>query len=217
MTTNPTKVKIIDAARVLFADRGFDGTSVRDIAKAADVNLAAINYHFKNKENLYLSIFMSDCENLETDISSLFEEGITTSEFAWNLYELFIDRGDTLMNNFKLMLTSSVSVPTEYFKDDENFGPPGQETLLKVISQDVGDKVAVEAKLWAVHAIFTFVVHNGLMMSTSFMKERVARLKVLSPDAKKNSITALVRSVLNEIKNNPEGWEGTNFCQTSDT
>jgi AcrR family transcriptional regulator len=47
-----TKVKILDAAEKLFGMNGFDGTSLRDITTAADVNLAAINYHFQSKDCL---------------------------------------------------------------------------------------------------------------------------------------------------------------------
>ena len=44
-----TKEKILDAAERLFAERGFDATSLRSITAAAGVNLAAIHYHFKTK------------------------------------------------------------------------------------------------------------------------------------------------------------------------
>lgn len=47
-----TKVKILDAAENLFGMKGFDATSLRDITAAADVNLAAINYHFQSKDSL---------------------------------------------------------------------------------------------------------------------------------------------------------------------
>ena len=47
-----TKVRILDAAEKLFGMNGFDGTSLRDITTAAEVNLAAINYHFQSKDSL---------------------------------------------------------------------------------------------------------------------------------------------------------------------
>src|SRR5512135_2732780 len=47
-----TKGKILDAAEKLFGMNGFDATSLRDITTAADVNLAAINYHFQSKDSL---------------------------------------------------------------------------------------------------------------------------------------------------------------------
>ena len=47
-----TKEKILGAAERLFAERGFDATSLRAITAAAGVNLASIHYHFRTKETL---------------------------------------------------------------------------------------------------------------------------------------------------------------------
>ena len=51
-----TRNSILKAAVALFAERGYDGTSVRAIVSKARVNQAAINYHFKGKEGLYLEV-----------------------------------------------------------------------------------------------------------------------------------------------------------------
>ena len=65
MSKIDTKNRILDAAEVLFAERGFADTSLRLITSEADVNLASVNYHFGSKKELiqavldrYLSIFM---------------------------------------------------------------------------------------------------------------------------------------------------------------
>src|ERR1700724_3076730 len=47
-----TKTRILDAAEKLFGEKGFDTTSLRDITAEADVNLAAVNYHFQSKDSL---------------------------------------------------------------------------------------------------------------------------------------------------------------------
>ncbi|MEP7352114.1 MAG: TetR family transcriptional regulator [Acidobacteriota bacterium] len=47
-----TKSKILDAAEKLFSIKGFQETSLRDITAEADVNLAAVNYHFQSKDSL---------------------------------------------------------------------------------------------------------------------------------------------------------------------
>jgi AcrR family transcriptional regulator len=48
-----TRDRILDAARHLFAEHGYDGTSIRDITVAAEANVAAVGYHFGSKEGLY--------------------------------------------------------------------------------------------------------------------------------------------------------------------
>ena len=52
-----TKDRILDAAERLFADKGFDATSLRLITAAARVNLAAVNYHFQSKEALLHAVY----------------------------------------------------------------------------------------------------------------------------------------------------------------
>ena len=52
-----TKERILDAAETLFAQYGFGGTSLRQVTSQADVNIAAVNYHFGSKENLVNEVF----------------------------------------------------------------------------------------------------------------------------------------------------------------
>ena len=53
------QLRIIEAAGPIFAQKGFAGTTVREICSAAKVNQAAINYYFGSKENLYIEVFTS--------------------------------------------------------------------------------------------------------------------------------------------------------------
>ncbi|MBA2078471.1 MAG: TetR family transcriptional regulator [Rhodanobacter sp. 68-29] len=55
--TGSTKERILGAAETLFAQRGFDGASLRQLTSAAGVNLAAVNYHFGSKEKLVEQVF----------------------------------------------------------------------------------------------------------------------------------------------------------------
>jgi AcrR family transcriptional regulator len=48
--------RILTAAESLFAEQGYDGTTLRQITRGAKVNLAAVNYHHGDKESLYLEI-----------------------------------------------------------------------------------------------------------------------------------------------------------------
>jgi len=52
-----TRKRILDAAEALFTEHGFDATTLRQITGAAEVNLAAVNYHFGSKEELIREVF----------------------------------------------------------------------------------------------------------------------------------------------------------------
>lgn len=59
-----TKERILDTAERLFAERGYDATSLRAITREAGVNLAAVNYHFSTKEALLRALFARRLELL---------------------------------------------------------------------------------------------------------------------------------------------------------
>jgi AcrR family transcriptional regulator len=55
-TYGETGAKVLSAAEVLFAELGYDGVSLRRITAEAGVNLAAVNYHYSDKQSLYREI-----------------------------------------------------------------------------------------------------------------------------------------------------------------
>jgi len=55
-TISATQAKILDTAEGLFMEHGFEATSLRQITAAAGVNLAAVNYHFGSKEELFQTV-----------------------------------------------------------------------------------------------------------------------------------------------------------------
>jgi len=59
-----TKARILDTAERLFAEHGYDATSLRAITREAGVNLAAVNYHFSSKEALLRALFARSLELL---------------------------------------------------------------------------------------------------------------------------------------------------------
>ncbi|MBC5638638.1 forespore capture DNA-binding protein RefZ [Ornithinibacillus sp. BX22] len=69
MKDSPTKRKVVEAASSLFYQKGFHGTSVRDIAEKASVNVSSISYYFKGKQGL-----------LEYAVSRYYEEYLAIIE-----------------------------------------------------------------------------------------------------------------------------------------
>lgn len=65
------KGHIISHAMQLFADKGFEATSIRDLAKAADVNVAMVNYYFGTKEKLMEAIIEEKAAYMKDRIEEL--------------------------------------------------------------------------------------------------------------------------------------------------
>lgn len=71
-----TRMRIIDAAEAMFADHGYDGTSLRGIMAKANVSISLINYHFGNKEGLLRAIFEHKAAPLNRQRLALIEEAV---------------------------------------------------------------------------------------------------------------------------------------------
>ena len=52
-----TKARILAAAEAVFAAKGFQGASTREIAARAGVNISSLHYHWESKETLYFTVF----------------------------------------------------------------------------------------------------------------------------------------------------------------
>ncbi|MFC2948665.1 forespore capture DNA-binding protein RefZ [Virgibacillus sediminis] len=76
MKKNPSKQKVINAASSLFYQKGFSGTSVRDIADKASVNVSLISYYFKSKQGL-----------LEYAVTQYYEAYLKRMEEVWSQME----------------------------------------------------------------------------------------------------------------------------------
>ncbi len=92
-----TRDRILFSAQKLFAKKGFDSTSVRDITSEAGCNVASVNYHFGGKDKLYLETFRSMLTFLRDQRLSVLgelmerDEAPTLEEFLQSFAEGFID------------------------------------------------------------------------------------------------------------------------------
>jgi len=68
-----TKDSILNTAERLFAERGYEATSLRAITSAAGVNLAAVNYHFQSKDQLLRALFTRGMQRLNRKRTALLD------------------------------------------------------------------------------------------------------------------------------------------------
>ena len=103
-----TKNKILDAAESLFAVKGFNGTSLREITSLAEVNLAAVNYHFGSKKELIKAVMSRYMNELSPKLEAALKN-ICDAEKQPTLIEVFSAFVEPLLclNKFKVNGTSN--------------------------------------------------------------------------------------------------------------
>ncbi len=119
---------IIESAIRLFSNKGFDGTSVREIAADAGVNVAMINYYFESKEKLFESVVeyrtsflkgifaelvnnkeLSPIEKIDIIIDQTIERKFSNSQFHHLLHrELSLDRRPQLRDAISNILLRNI-------------------------------------------------------------------------------------------------------------
>ncbi len=99
MADNDCRENLIAVATPLFAGKGFNGVSVRELAKAAEVNLSMISYYFGGKEGLYAAVLneqfaslkrVEELKNMDVDPINKFELYVraTVARYRKNPYLL---------------------------------------------------------------------------------------------------------------------------------
>jgi len=163
-----TRERILDRAEVLFAQKGYRAVSVREITSAAECNLAAVNYHFGNKENLYLEVFRSRwvpraMRVRESFRKSLARQGsLSEAKVVRALAQAFVDgplSDDERLRHSQLM-TREMTQPTKAFK---HVAEQVIQPFFKEVSDQLGsvlsNKVGEDQMLLNIFSIFAMVLY----------------------------------------------------------
>jgi AcrR family transcriptional regulator len=86
------QIQILEVAEALFAENGFDGTSIRDISKLAMINVAMISYYFGSKEQLFQALIIYRTSDIKKQLENLLEEKLEPLEKVNKLIEIYINR-----------------------------------------------------------------------------------------------------------------------------
>jgi AcrR family transcriptional regulator len=71
-----SRERILDAATILFAEHGFQATTIRDLANRAGVNIAAVNYHFGSKEELHTRVIDNALSRWSAELAGVGEQEV---------------------------------------------------------------------------------------------------------------------------------------------
>jgi len=104
------RIHILEVAEQLFSEKGFDGTSVRDIAGQAGVNLAMISYYFGSKEKLMAALIDYRSGYTRGILEELNKDELLSS---WDKIDKLIDLYvDKILNNYKFHCIMTQHLPT---------------------------------------------------------------------------------------------------------
>ncbi len=90
-----TEIKILDAARQVFHQKGFNGARMQEIADLAGINKALLHYYFRNKESLFEKIFNETFGQIALKLNEIFLSEMTLMtkiEIFVNFYINFISK-----------------------------------------------------------------------------------------------------------------------------
>lgn len=89
---NNKQLQILQVAETLFAAKGFEGTSIRDISKEANINVAMVSYYFGSKEKLLEALILLKTSGLKEQLVHLIDENLEPLEKINKLIALYINR-----------------------------------------------------------------------------------------------------------------------------
>ncbi len=172
-----TRHSIIKAAVDLFAERGFDGASVRDIVTKARVNQAAINYHFKGKDGLYLEVLKTAFEKL-TDhagfdpekLKSLSREEALRS-FVYQQLRPLLFRDE--MSRYIRMFSWESAHPTKVFRkfmatNSASYLTAAVDLARRFLPPDTQKRTALCGAIWLMGQCSIFVRNRELFAQEPF-------------------------------------------------
>jgi len=125
MGERDTEMRIKDVARKLFQEKGFAGTKTRDIAAAADINLASLNYYYRSKKKLFDIIMIESMQTFFSGILPIIEDEETTVK----------EKIVLLVDQYITMLSANPDMPTFIINE------------VRANPQDFSDRIGVLEKV----------------------------------------------------------------------
>ncbi len=165
------KLRLVEAAEELFAERGFEAVSVRDITKRASMNIASINYHFGSRDGLVAGVMI----RYITPINDERLARIEALERRWSgksvpleeILDAFVRPLATQVRKSELSERLFLKLVGRMFGEQASAMPPVVEEqfkqvvvrFVKALSKALPE-LAVDEILWRMHFVVGAMVHS---------------------------------------------------------
>jgi AcrR family transcriptional regulator len=148
-----TRDRLLAAAREVFAELGFKGATVREICRRAEVNVAAVNYHFNGKEALFMAALeLEPIDNLIGTSGEADSAEMRLTRFIREFLTRLMDKGCT--PHSQLILRELLEPSPALDSIAKAIMVPLHEHLTGLVRGVVGDAVAPDAVRRCVFSIF---------------------------------------------------------------
>ena len=155
-----SKTRILEAATALFAQKGFDGTSIREICKAAEVNICMISYYWGGKQELYQGIIDNLIEKQIEYSKSFLDLNKNPYDMTKNeCREFFSEVMDKFVDFFYTNISSDLIVLLlkEQQKPDFILKSPVfdyiRSLIARILDKDANDRITIFKMLFMISQI----------------------------------------------------------------
>jgi AcrR family transcriptional regulator len=200
MELTSTKDIILQTAANLFGKKGFSATSVREISKACEVNISAINYHFETKENLFHQVVANQYEMVDKKITALYKENLSFENFSLSVFRLFVQESTMLLCTYKMYLSDEFQNADKLILTaPENFGPPGINSFKKVLKNNNKMLTNTQA-FFIIKNTFSVICHSAITLISPVLKNKLRVHPDYCLESQEKNIKKLIKALINSTK-----------------
>lgn len=151
-----TRDMIMNAARDLFADKGYEHVSMRQIAKELGYSHGALYYHFKNKAELFYALVESHFTMLNKVLEKIMEKNLEPHEKLKQIFIGYIEFGLTYQSHYEIMFLIKDQEVRNFINQEPNHT---YESFAKSVYSLCGKNVKIQ-DVWSIFlSLYGFVTH----------------------------------------------------------
>ena len=196
------KEKILNTAIKLFAQKGFDGTSIREICKSANINICMISYYFGGKQELYQEIITNLIKSQNAYLESFLD---IDEDFSNKSKKELIEKLQIVLEKFIDYFYSNISSDLIAFfvkeqqKSDFEVKPPAiiylRRLVAAILNKQTNDKEVIFKVLFLISQI------NSPKILTTFSLKVLNQTEFTDEDIQiiKNNIKTYVKATFGDV------------------
>jgi AcrR family transcriptional regulator len=197
--TAETRQRILEAAEIAFAARGFGGANMREIAEEAGVNKFMLYYHFNNKETLYTTVLQSNLQPAFQELDTILSQPLSLEDTLNRVYDLYAGLFEQKGERLRAFMAREIAIGAPHVRPIfASIAPRILSLWEPKISLYLGDVTLSERHLrQMVTSIMIGMVANFLMQPLFAEIMQTAGISIYDEEMKQHVVQFILRGVNN--------------------